>query len=66
MFLRKEDLWAPVPKRNDFVRVGFDGHAECSGEAEVSELNRLPVLTDQQILRLQVPMEYPVGMEEHE
>ena len=46
--------------------VGFDGHTECSGEAEVGELNRLPVLTDQQILRLQVPVEYPVGMEEHE
>lgn len=66
VFLRKEDLRAPIPKRNDLVRVGFYRHAECSGEAEVSELDRLPILTDQQVLRLQVPVEYPVRVEEHE
>lgn len=47
------------------MRVGLDGKPECSRKTKVSQLDRLAVVADQQVLWLKVAVENAVRMQEH-
>ena len=66
MLGRQENLGASVPQSHDLVRVSLDGQAEGSCETKISQLNRLAVVTDEKILRLEIAMEYTVRVKEDE
>lgn len=66
MLGRQEDLRAAVPESDDFVRIRLDWQSESPSETKISQLNRLAVLADEQVLRFQVAVEYAVRMQEHE
>ena len=62
----KKDLRAPVPQSHHLMSIGLDGQAKCPGQTKVSQLDRLAVFTDQQVLWLQVSVEDPVRVQEHQ
>lgn len=55
----QEDLRRPVPERDHLVRVRPERHAERPGKPEVGDL-QVPLLVDQQVLRLEVSVQHPV------
>lgn len=66
MLGREENLGASIPQRDDLVRVSLDGKTKGSGETEVGQLNRGSVVANEQVLRLEIAMEYTVRVEEDE
>ena len=54
----QEDLGGAVPEGHYLVGVHAHGDAKGAGQAEVGDLDRT-VLVDQQVLRLQIPVEDP-------
>lgn len=63
---RKQDLGASIPQRDDLMRVSLDGKTECSRETEIGELDSLAVVADEQVLGLEITVEYAVRVEEYE
>ena len=55
--LAKKDFRASVPKCDNFVSVGLDGQSKGTGKSEISQFNLSTGRVDEQILRLQVPVE---------
>ena len=55
----EEHVRRAVPQRHDFIGEGVNRDAEGAGEAEVGELE-LALLVDEQVLRLQVPVQHAV------
>ena len=39
-FLSQQDLWTSVPKSYNFVCIGLDWQAKCSGETKICKLNQ--------------------------
>ena len=45
--------------------ISFDRKSKCTSESEIGQLNGLSVITDQQVLRLEVTVENPVRVKEY-
>ena len=60
MFGRKENLRASIPQRDHLMGISFDRKAKCSCETEVSEFNRGTIVANEQVLGLEIAMEYTV------
>ena len=60
MLLGEEDLGAPVPERDDLMRIGLDRHAEGTGKTEISKLNHVSISADKQVLGFKIPVEDPI------
>lgn len=60
----EKDLGTTVPEGDHLVCVCFYWESKGSRQTEVRQLYYLAIRADQQILRLQIPMEYPIGMQE--
>ena len=52
----EEDVGRPVPERDHFARVRLDRDGARARQPEVGQL-QVPALRDQQVLRLQVPVQ---------
>ena len=59
-FLPKQDLRAPIPECHDLVRVRLDRQTKGTCQTEVRQLDVLSLGVDQQVLRLEIPMENPM------
>lgn len=59
-FLAQKDLGAAVPQCDNLVSVRLDRQTERSGQAEVRQLNVLPLGVDKQILWLEISVENSV------
>mmetsp|Transcript_23558 Transcript_23558/g.66636 ORF Transcript_23558/g.66636 Transcript_23558/m.66636 type:complete len:362 (+) Transcript_23558:255-1340(+) len=59
----QEDLWGPVPHGDHLVRVLGHGHCVGPSQAEVCNLEA-QVRVDQEVLRLEIPVQDPVGVAE--
>jgi len=59
----EEDVGGAVPERNDFIREGVYGNAECSRQTEISELE-LALGVDEEILGLEITVQDSVGVAE--
>jgi hypothetical protein len=57
----EENVWGPVPQRNNLIGVVSYGDTKCPRESEIGQL-KLPCVVDKQVLRLKVPMEYALTM----
>lgn len=57
----KQQLRRPIPHRDDFMRIWPQRHGESASEAKVRNLNDAFV-SEQDVLRLQVPMHDPVAV----
>mmetsp|Transcript_23231 Transcript_23231/g.33770 ORF Transcript_23231/g.33770 Transcript_23231/m.33770 type:complete len:208 (-) Transcript_23231:296-919(-) len=58
-----EHVRSAVPQSHHFVRVAAHGDAKGAGQAEIRQL-QLALAVDEQVLRLQVPVEHTVVMAE--
>ena len=57
MLLTKKDFWAPIPESYDLVSISLDWETKCSGQPKVSEFDGLSILTDEQVLWLEISVE---------
>lgn len=57
MLLAEEDFWAPIPESHDLVSIGLNWKTEGSGQPKVSEFNGFAILTDEQVLWLEISVE---------
>jgi hypothetical protein len=62
MLLAQKNFWASVPKSDDLMSVSFNWEAKCSGQTEISKLTNGSIITDEQVLWLQVSVENPILM----
>mmetsp|Transcript_36102 Transcript_36102/g.93777 ORF Transcript_36102/g.93777 Transcript_36102/m.93777 type:complete len:558 (-) Transcript_36102:101-1774(-) len=58
----QEDLGRAVPQRDHLVGVRAHGDAEGAREAKVRQLEQVLPLVDEEVLRLEVAVQDPVGM----
>lgn len=58
----EEEFGGAVPEGDDLVGVGSVGEAGEAGEAEIGEFEGQSVGADQEIMRLQIPMQHPMSM----
>mmetsp|Transcript_39919 Transcript_39919/g.85046 ORF Transcript_39919/g.85046 Transcript_39919/m.85046 type:complete len:383 (-) Transcript_39919:4-1152(-) len=58
----EEEFGGAVPEGDDLVGVGSVREAGEAGEAEVCEFQGVSVGTDQEVVRLQIPVQHPVGV----
>ena len=47
----EEDLWSAVPQCDHLMGVGVQGHLEGSSKPKISQLDRLPISRDEQVLQ---------------
>ena len=59
--LAEKDLRSSVPKGLDLVRKRLDRDGECSGKAEVTDLD-IALVGDKQVLWLEISVDDPFGM----
>lgn len=57
----QQHVRSTIPQCHHFVREGVDRDAESTGQTEVAQLE-LPLLINEEILRLEVSMENPILM----
>lgn len=57
MLLTKKDFWAPIPESYDLVSISLDWETKCSGQPKVSEFDGFSILTDEQVLWLEISVE---------
>lgn len=57
----KQDFRCFVPQCDNFMSVGAKRETKSPGQSKVSYLEK-PILVDQEVLRLHVPVEDPVSM----
>ena len=57
----EQQLWCPVPQRDDLKRVGPDWNVEGTSQAEIGDLD-LPAIRQQDVLWLNVSMENAPGV----
>lgn len=57
----QKDFWRTIPQCHDFVRVRFDGKAECPRQPKICELN-IAVFVNEEVLWLQVAVHHAMGV----
>lgn len=57
MLLTKKDFWAPVPESYNLVSIGLNWETKCSRQTEVSKFDGFSILTDEQVLWLEISVE---------
>ena len=65
MLRAQKNFRAPVPQGNYLVSVGLNRETESSGKTKVRQLYSLSIGADKKILRLEIPVENSVAMEEY-
>lgn len=55
-FRTQHHFWSSIPQRHDLMRVGLERKSKRPCESKISQFDRPPVLTDQNVARLEVPV----------